>query len=153
MPYGSNRFNILKDKNTEHSANSMYKNFKEACAHTAEKITPAKPKARHRIPWETEEVIQKRTNLKNAVKNKNSNPTRENEYLHRTAQATIKESYEKEQVAFIQTKIDCIASASVNKQAAIAWKTVNEISGRKSCNKAKIKDTDQNERLNMEKAL
>ena len=78
----------------------MYKNFEEACAQTAEEIIPAKPKARHCIPWETEEVIQKRTNLKNAVKNKNSNPTRENRYLHRTGQAALKESYEKEQVAF-----------------------------------------------------
>ena len=34
-----------------------------------------------------------------------------------------------------------------NKQAATAWKTVNEISGRISCNKAKIKAVDQNERI------
>ena len=38
---------------------------------------------------------------------------------------------------------------SVTKKSAIAWKTVNEISGRKSCNRSKLKGTTEEERLKL----
>ena len=56
-------------------------------------------------------------------------------------------SYEQEQAAYVQSKIDEIKSAADNKQSALAWKTVNEISGRKKTTKAKIKANDQAERV------
>ena len=56
----SNRFIALQDGNTENSANSLYNNFEQACAHAAEEVIPLKPKARHRIPWETEDIVKKR---------------------------------------------------------------------------------------------
>ena len=108
-----------------------------ACAQAADELIPVKPKARHRIPWETEEVIEKRTELKKAAQNKNTNPTRANRYHHRITQAVLKQTYDMEQSAYIQAKINIIANSSVNKQAATAWKTDNEISGRISCNKAR----------------
>ena len=143
----SNRFSALQDGNTENSANSLYNNFEQACAHAAEEVIPLKPKARHRIPWETEDIMKKRDDLKSAVLRRNADPTRENRYLYRCAESALKEAYGAEQTSFIQAKIDTITNAAANKQAATAWKTINQISGRKSCSKSKLKAQDQTERI------
>jgi len=63
------------------------------------------------------------------------------------AKKDLRLSYEQEQAAYVQSKIDEIKSAADNKQSALAWKTVNEISGRKKTTKAKIKANDQAERV------
>jgi len=45
----------------------------------------------------------------------------------------LKDVYELEQsVLYIQSKVQDIRESVANKQSALAWKTVNEISGRKS---------------------
>ena len=44
-------------------------------------------------------------------------------------------------------QIDRIENASENKQSSLAWQTVNEITGRKKSTKAKIKASNQEERL------
>ena len=47
------------------------------------------------------------------------------------AQKEYELSYEKEQSEYIQTKIGEIQCAIRNQKSSIAWKTVNEVSGRK----------------------
>ena len=74
-------------------------------------------------------------------------PTRENRYRFRAAQTELKETYRTEQETYIKSKIEMIKSSAINKQAALAWKTVNEVLGRKSSNKAKLKASDQKERI------
>ena len=59
----------------------------------------------------------------------------------------LKQTYEKEQAEYIQGKVQSIQEAAANKQSALAWRTANEISGRKSSNKATLKATSQEERL------
>ena len=59
----------------------------------------------------------------------------------------LQNSYVEEQEAYVQSKIDIITRASANKKAKLTWDTVNEISGRKSTNKAKIRAKDDNDRL------
>ena len=67
--------------------------------------------------------------------------------LVKDAKKELRKTYEKEQSAYLQTKIDEIKSAADNKQSALAWNTVNEISGRKRSYKAKLKASDQEDRL------
>ena len=45
-------------------------------------------------------------------------------------------------------KIDQINQCSENKQSSLAWKTVNEITGRKRTCRAKLKASSQKDRLN-----
>jgi hypothetical protein len=80
---------------------------------------------------------------------KNSNPSLANINNFNLARTTLTEVYNKEQTDYLQSKIDLITNASSNKQSAVAWKTVNEISGRKSSNKSKLKASSQEDRLNL----
>ena len=143
----NNRFDALQHENDEISPNSTYQNFEIATKEAAEACVPLKPKVKRRVPWETKEVVEKRENLKKAVLLKNSNPTQTNERKFKAAQTTLSETYEAEQIAYLQEKVDQIVNASVNKQAATAWQIVNEISGRKTTNKAKLKASSQQERI------
>ena len=65
----------------------------------------------------------------------------------RKAQKDLFDAYEIQQQSFIENKIQQINNAAANKQSALAWKIVNEISGRKNTNKSKLKANSQSERL------
>ena len=47
------------------------------------------------------------------------------------------DKYDTEQEIYLQSKIDEIKMAVSNKKSAMAWKAVNDVSGRKKSNKAK----------------
>ncbi len=50
---------------------------------------------------------------------------------------------------FIQNKIDKIRDSVEDRQSRIAWQTINEVSGRKSTAKAKLKAANQQERIKL----
>ena len=87
--------------------------------------------------------------VQEAAKTRNSNPSEENVAKFKAAQTQLTETYEKEQAEYLQTKIDEIEKSSCNQKSAVAWKTVNEISGRRSANTAKLKATSEEERLKL----
>ena len=78
---------------------------------------------------------------------KNRNATKANIRKHKQAQKDLETKYLNEQQKHIQSQIDRIENASENKQSSLAWQTVNEITGRKKSIKAKIKTSNQEERL------
>lgn len=143
----SNRYQSLQDESNEITANSSYRNFETACAFAADELIPSRRKAKQTVPWESEDILQKRADLKAALYQRDTNPSRENRYRYRAAQTKLKHTYRTEQETYINSKIELIENSAINKQAALAWKTVNEISGRKSSNKAKLKASDQKERI------
>ena len=124
-----------------------YQNFEKAYSFEGEEMIPVRRKPNHRIPWESDSIIVKHENLKKASIEKNQNPSRENRYQFRRAQKDLKQTYQIEQETYVQSKIDLINNAAINKQAALTWQTVNEISGRKSSSQAKLKAANQNERI------
>ena len=89
----------------------------------------------------------KRMSLKEKSATKNSNPTTTSITEFNEARAQLKATYDEQHVKYIQSEIQLINHAAANKQSALAWKTVNEISGRKSSNKSKLKANSQTERL------
>ena len=54
-----------------------------------------------------------------------------------------------EQTKYLQNKVNIISNTVSNKKSAEAWKTINEISGRKSGNRAKLKASSQKERVKL----
>ena len=54
---------------------------------------------------------------------------------------------DKEQEIYLQSKIDEIKMAVSNKKSFLAWKSDNDVSGRKKSNKAKIKAINGEERI------
>ena len=145
-----NRFAALQEANaTNNTANTTYNNVVLACKEAALDTIPLKPKIKKHKPWETEAVCLKRKELLDAAQMKNSIPSDENSTNFSNARSALTETYQKEQIEYLQKKVDTIKDATSNKKSAIAWKTVNEISGRKSTNKAKLKASSQDERLKL----
>ena len=70
---------------------------------------------------------------------KHQNPTAERIKNFKLIQSSFVKLYENEQNDYIENKVEEIQNAATNKKSALAWKTVNEISGRKKTNKAKLK--------------
>ena len=103
---------------------------------------------KYRAPWETEEVREKRALVKTASKSYRKNPTIANARILK-AQYQLAGIYLKEQTEFIQNKIDKIRDSVEDRQSRIAWQTINEVSGRKSTAKAKLKVANQQERIKL----
>ena len=142
-----NRYNILQHEDTKESANSAYQNFVKAHKETAEMLIPQKEKVKQKVPWENEITIEIRKQLKKLARMKNRNATRANVRKHKEAQKDLEATYFNEQQKYIQFQTDRIENAFENKQSSLAWQTVNEITGRKKSTKAKIKASNQEERL------
>ena len=78
---------------------------------------------------------------------KNKNATWANIRKHNQAQKDLETTYLNEQQKYFQSQIDRIENTSENKQSSLGWQTLNEITVRKKSTKAKIKASNQEERL------
>ena len=142
-----NKFNALQAGIESPSPNTTYNNFVASHEKAAEDVIPLKPKLKKQIPWESNDIEVKRMSIKEKSATKNSNPTTTSITEFNEARAQLKATYDEQHVKYIQSEIQLINHAAANKQSALAWKTVNEISGRKSSNKSKLKANSQTERL------
>ena len=133
----------------KNTPNDEYENFVNAHLEAASKCIPTKPRTKYRAPWETEEVREKRALVKTASKSYWKNPTIANARILKKAQYQLAGIYLKEQMEFIQNKIDKIRDSVEDRQSRIAWQTINEVSGRKSTAKAKLKAANQQERIKL----
>ena len=73
-----NRFKTLQEKTEKDTPNDEYKNFVNAHREAAEKCILTKPRTKHRVPWETLAVREKRAHVKTASKSYRKNPTSTN---------------------------------------------------------------------------
>ena len=87
----------------------------------------------------------KRKNRHQAAQLKNSCPSEENTESYNLAKKLLYDTYNTEQEIDLQSKIDEIKMAVSKKKSA--WKSVNDVSGRKKSNKAKIKAISGEERI------
>ena len=87
--------------------------------------------------------------MKTASKSYRKNPTIANARILKKAQYQLTGIYLKEQTEFIQNKIDKIRDSVEDRQSRIAGQTINEVSGRKSTAKAKLKAANQQERIKL----
>ena len=126
-----------------HTLNNEYDNFVNAHLEAAAKYIPTKLRTKFRVPWETLAVWEKRADVKTASKGNRKNPTNTNALKLKKAQNKLASIYLKEQTEYIQNQIDKI------RDSRIAWQTINEVSRRKSTAKAKLKATNQQERIKL----
>jgi len=143
-----NRYAALQEQNDTLSPNEEYNNFIIAHQESAKLHIPLKPKVRKRVPWESKDIEEKRDKVREAAQIKDADPTRRNNASFQRAKMELKDEYDVELKNYIESKTDQIKRSSENKQSALAWQTVNEISGRKKTSRAKLKATSQQDRLN-----
>ena len=144
-----NKFETLQEKTEKSTPNDEYENFVNAHLEAAAKYIPTKRKTKHRIPWETLAVREKRALVKTASKNYRKNPTNTNALKLKTAQYQLAGVYVKEQTEYIQNQIDKIRDSVEYRQSRIDWQTINEVSRRTNTAKAKLKAANQQERIKL----
>ena len=144
-----NKFDTLQEKTEILTSNDEYENFVNAHLEAAAKYTPTKPRTKSRVPWETLAVREKLANMKTAFKCNRKNPTNTNALKLKKAQNELASIYLKEQTEYIQNHIDKMRDSVEDRQSRIAWQMINEVSRRKSTTKAKLKTTNQQERIKL----
>ena len=144
-----NRFETLQEKTEKGTPNDEYENFVNAHLEAAAKCIPIKPRTKYRVPWETLAVREKRAHVKTAPKSYRKNPTNTNAWKLKKAQYQLAGIYLKEQTEYIQNQIDKIRDSVEDRQSRIVWQTINEVSRRKSTDKAKLKAANQQERIKL----
>ena len=95
------------------------------------------------------------TNMRICADEKNASicyrkdPTNTNARKLKNEQNEFVNIYLNEQTEYIQNQIDKIRVSVEDRQSRIAWQTINEVSRRKSTTKAKLKATNQQERIKL----
>ena len=84
-----------------------------------------------------------------ASKTYRKNPTNANALKLKKAQNELASIYLKEQTEYVQNQIDKIRDSVEDRQSRSAWQTINKVSRRKSTAKAKLKATNQQERIKL----
>ena len=144
-----NRLETLQEKTEIGTPNDEYENSVNAHLEAAAKCIPTKPRTKYRVPWETLAVREKRAYVKTASKIYRKNPTNTNAIKLKKAQYQLTGIYLKEQTEYIQNQINKTRDSVEDRQSRIAWQTINEVSRRKSTTKAKLKATNQQERIKL----
>ena len=93
--------------------------------------------------------VKSARNLHIAAKLKDSQISFENQIKFNKTKKELTSAYDAEQSKYVNRKIKDIEIAAANKQSFIAWKIVNEISGRKNSNSAKLKASSNGERIKL----
>ena len=144
-----NKFDALQEKTETHTPNDEFENFVNAHLEAAAKYIPTKNRTKFRVPWETLAVREKWADVKTASKCNRKNPTITNALKLKKAQNELASIYLKEQTEYVQNQKDKIRDSVEDRQSRIAWQTKNEGSRRKSTTKAKLKATNQQERIKL----
>ena len=130
-----------------HSANTKYNHFELVCKQQPQTPSHWNPKSRNEHHGRLRKFAKKHKRLHEAAQLNDSQPTPENITNFGNTRDALKETYEAEQLEDLKRKINHITNAVNNQRSAIAWKTVDEISGRKSSNRSKLKASNQDKRV------
>ena len=144
-----NKFDALQEKTETRTPNDEYENFVNAHLEAAAKYMPTKHRTKSRVPWDTLAVREKRAKVKTASKCNKKNPTNTIALKLKKTQNELASIHLKEQTEYIQNQIYKIRDSVEDRQSRIAWQTINEVSRRKGTAKAKLKATNQHERIKM----
>ena len=104
---------------------------------------PTKQRAKYKVPWETLALRKKRADVKTTFKFNRKNPT------NKKAQNELDNISLKEQTEYMQNQIDKTRDSVEDRQSSLTWKTINEVSRKKSIAKSKLKGTSQKERIQL----
>lgn len=145
----TNHYNALQDLTDDNTSNTQYNNIIEAHSRAAETHVPVKPRKKRRVPWEDQNITEKREELKRFHAYMVKNPTIENEAKAEEMKKELDDAYLKEQEEYVKEKISIIQNAHINQQSRLAWATVNEVSGRKKTASGQIKAKSAEERVKL----
>ena len=145
----TNKLDAQQEKTDIHTPIDEYENFVNAHLEAAAKTIPTKRRTKPRVLWGTLAVREKRADVKTASKCNWKKPTTTNARKLKKAQNELASISLKEQTEYIQNQIDKIRDSEEDRQSRIVRQTIEEVSRRKSRAKAKLKATNQQERIKL----
>ena len=120
-----NRFSsLIGELSNQPSVQEKYDCLGKACSEIGQQLLPKKPAKKWANLHRKEEVVAARANLKYAMDSKDSIVVSE-------ARDRLLASYKSAEECFIETQIGIIEDASFQQRHAIAWRVLNEVTGRK----------------------
>ena len=134
-----NRYQALQDLDGNKDANQVYTNIMSAHEEAAKCSIPVKVRLKQRVPWEDENILEKRETAKKAYEESLKKKTRRSVAKLEDAKKELQEAYDLEQEKYVNEKINAITNAIEHQKSGLVWETVNELTGRKGTNKGRIK--------------
>lgn len=125
----------------------MYENIMSALVKVAEISVPVKTNIRLHVPWENENILDKREMVKNAFDVCLRRNTRSSAAKLEEAEQDLQESYDLEQEKYVNEKSCAIIDAIQHQKSGLAWETINKFTRRKSTNRGGIKAKGPEERV------
>ena len=120
-----NRFSsLLTEGGEDLNFQQKYNLLSDACTEVGKSTLPKKPKKNWSNISKTEEVVKARNNLKEAR-------TKGNKTQCKDAHEALLNAYKDEETKYIEEQTRRIEEASHSERHALAWKIINEVSGRK----------------------
>ena len=99
---------------------------------------PTKLRAKHKVTWKTIAVRKKHHNLKTASLCNERRPSNAKSLKLKKPQKVLINTYQKEQMEYVQGQINKIRNTVEDKQSRIAWQTVNDVCKSKSISTPKL---------------
>ena len=89
----------------------------------AEISLPVKAKIKQHVPWESENIIEKREMVKNAYEVCLRRNTRSSAAKLEEAKQDLQEFYDREQEKYVNQKIHAVTDAIQHQKSSLAWET------------------------------
>ena len=133
-----NQYQALQDLEGNEDANKVYENIMSAHEEAAKNNIPVRMKIKQHVPWEDENILKERENVKKTYQENLKRRTRKSNAELKEAKKHLQEAYDLEQEKYVNEKISYITNAVEHQRYGIAWETVNELIDIKDSNKGRI---------------
>ena len=144
-----NRFEVLCANTDLHLDNidEVYSNLVSATECVAKEMLPKKQRGKHSTSSDCPSVKLAREKLKSISLDYHQNPSKNKKKALELAKKQFDESYLNAEADFINGKIADISSLHISKKHHAAWKTIGEISGKRSKPTIRIKGGSSSKRM------
>ncbi|XP_015753298.1 PREDICTED: uncharacterized protein LOC107333054 [Acropora digitifera] len=140
-----NRFSALQT--AEETATECYQRFIDANREVTELLIPKVKKVQKAQPSEDPRVGAAREKVKATSRTYQQITSEDNRLDQEQAKKELEVAYNKVTKEMLRKKIKEVETAHINRQHGLAWKLVNDISGRRETQKGQIAGNTQQERL------
>jgi len=141
----ANLFAELATSSSDHKEN--YTSFVDSVATAAEECIPPVVQTKKRVPWEDSAVKSARAHLASAKAAHRWYRTYATPDAIDAASAALARQYSTSQMRYIEGQLENIQAADESRKPSEVWKTINNLSGRKSKASVKIKANSPADRL------
>ena len=142
-----NRFAILCDNNDNIDATQRYEYFIQANKETAENLIPKKKRVRMNKTFDDPRIIRAREDVQRAFNTFQHSQTRDHELELQMKKTSLQETYEEIMQEELSNEIERLEEMDHSKKHREAWKSINNITGRKKGKSGILEGENKEERI------